>query len=93
MDENRTKELLHWLFRQRETFVCRQSDAQELKRVVQDVGLVLQGFSEQNEPNLINAVVRQLRKNFKQDKICLDATSLYITRLDCIIQAKTEVAA
>jgi len=93
MDENRTKELLHWLFKRTDTFVCERADAGTLKAVIQDVRLVLQGFSEQNEPNLINAVVRQLRKNFRQDKICLDATSLYITRLDCIIQAKTEVAA
>jgi hypothetical protein len=93
VDTNRTKELLHWLFRQRETFVCNKAQAEELRRVIQDVRLVLQGFEEQVRPELVNPIVRQLRMKFGDSTVCLDATTFYIARLDRIMQSKDEVVA
>lgn len=88
MEDGRIKELLHWMFRRREGFVCSKAQAEELKRVLLDARLTFQGFPEGLRPELVDAIVRQLRDRFGSDGLCLDATTLYIAQLDRIIQSK-----
>lgn len=85
MEEVRTKELLHWLFKNSGQFPCSKDEAKELIESLRNARLSVQGYPKMDTDSpFVLVITREVQKKYPDGQSALSFLQALIDRLKVI---------